>query len=174
METTDPTSGNLRGLERNSRDVSEFHESASARHSETKSGDACDTLIEDVSNARDVSTTNDPPRNSHSHDVSASEKIPRRSKRLKCQKKPDAHNDQKYVHTDRVIDLHESIDDKSRNNETLSNDEALSDESDDEFIFPEKGGGSDDEFNTHTGRFKRPYKRKTGDIKKKNYKSKKG
>ena len=82
METTDPTSGNLRVSERNNGDVAEFHDSVSASQSETKSGDARDVSIGDKSNARGASTTNTLPRNSHARDASASERSPRNSNRI--------------------------------------------------------------------------------------------
>ena len=62
MKTTKPTSGNLRVSEINNGDVGNFHEYASARHSEMKSGDTPDPSIEDESNAHDASTTNVSPR----------------------------------------------------------------------------------------------------------------
>ena len=65
METTYPTSRNLRGLERDNGDVAEFHEYSRSRRSETKSGDARYVSIEDESNACDASTANASPRDSH-------------------------------------------------------------------------------------------------------------
>ena len=121
METTDPTSGNLRGLERKKDDVSDFHESDSARRSETKSSDARDVSIEDESNAHDASTTHASPSDSHARYASASDTRPRRSKRLSLQKKPDTRNTHKCVHTYTVINSHVSTEDKTINDESLSN-----------------------------------------------------
>ena len=54
VKTTDPTSRKLSGLERNNGDVSEFHESVSARRSDTKIVDAQNESIEDTSNVLGV------------------------------------------------------------------------------------------------------------------------
>ena len=72
----------MRISERNNGDVAKFHESASARRSETISGKYLDAFTEGESNARGVSTTNASPINSHARDVSASERGPRLFKML--------------------------------------------------------------------------------------------
>ena len=115
METTNRTSGNMRGSERNNGDITEFHESARSRQSETKSGDARDASIEDKSNVHDASTTDASPRHSHARDASTSETIPRRTKRISLQNKSDTCNAHKYVQTDTVIEYHASIEEKSSN-----------------------------------------------------------
>ena len=95
------------GAWRNNGDVDDFHGYASARRSETKSGDARNASIEDESNVCDASTTDVSPSDSHARDASASDTRPRRSKRLSMQKKRNARETRKYVQTDTVIESHE-------------------------------------------------------------------